>query len=46
MITNLLIFFAGAMIGMLTTALAAAAGDADRCSECLRMREEMEREAD
>ena len=42
MITNLLIFFAGAMIGLITMALAAAAGDAERCEDCLRMREELD----
>ena len=44
MITNLLIFFAGAMIGLITMALAAVAGDAERCEDCLRMREEIQRE--
>lgn len=41
MITKFLIFFAGAMIGLITMALAAAAGDAERCEDCLRMREEI-----
>ena len=44
MITKFLIFFAGALTGLFTMALAAAAGDAERCDECCRMREELERE--
>ena len=46
MVVNLICFIAGGFIGLLTMALAAAAGDADRCDECVRMREEMEREGD
>ena len=46
MIVKFICFMAGAIIGMITTALAVAAGDADRCDECERMREEMENEAD
>ena len=38
MITKMLIFFLGAFVGMLTTALAAAAGNADKCAECQRRR--------
>ena len=40
MITKMLIFLLGAFIGMVTTALAAAAGDADRCAECQRRRKD------
>ena len=38
MITKMLIFFLGVFIGMVTTALAVTAGDADRCAECQRRR--------
>ena len=44
MIVKFICFMAGAFIGMITTALAVAAGDADRCDECVRMREEIENE--
>ena len=46
MIVKLICFMAGAFIGMITTVLAVAAGDADRCDECVRMREELENDED
>ena len=45
MIVHLICFMVGAIFGLITAALAVAAGDADRCDECVRMREEMENES-
>ena len=42
MIMGLICFIAGTFFGMVMTAVACAAGDAERCDECVRMREEIE----
>ena len=44
MITNFICLMIGAFMGVITMAVAVAAGDADRCDECMRMREEIEHE--
>ena len=44
MITGIICFFIGGIFGVIATSLAVVAGDAERCEECMRMREEMERE--
>ena len=44
MITNFIIFIVGGILGVITTALAVVAGDAERCEDCMRMREELENE--
>ena len=44
MITNILCLLVGGVLGVITTSIAVVAGDADKCAECMRMREEIERE--
>ena len=44
MIVSLICFIAGTFFGMVMTALFVAAEDADRCDDCVRMREEIENE--
>lgn len=39
MIKLFIAFMLGAFIGLIITALAVAAGDADRCAECMRLTE-------
>lgn len=44
MMVNLICFIIGGLCGVVTMAVAVVAGDADRCEDCCRMREELERE--